>query len=225
MIESQKRPVVTFLVDLFKGREGLQKTFWIWGVWGSIFLTAIYYTVSFAIEKTNSVFFYDKFQYAYSLITVIWIFYISISVIYSASYNRRRGLLGWLASFVAGLGILKAIQVLAVFFGILTIGWGSVEKSVRTYNVGLPKESADGLSLVEVSADRKTRSMTFHYRIDAPTINGNTFDIKKAEAHGLRNCSQNRDSYDGEVKVIFTIFQAIDGTMVELEKVLANCDQ
>lgn len=215
---------MTFWMDLFKGKAGLAKTYWLWYVLGGAVLTAGYYASTFAaIKNFNNPFIFNVLSYGYPIFQAAWIVFFSIAVINSASYNRKRGGWGWVASILAVIGILKALQMMAVLFGLTPTAWNDFEKGVRAENLGLPVQIEKNLALTRMSTNWKDKSLTYHYQFDYQTLNKNTFNVQKAKDASLESCGEYKEMLGRPVKKIILEFKANDKTKAEIEILPEDC--
>ena len=86
---------------LFRGEMGLTSTFWLWYVGGSIVLAVILATVIAFVTDAGMI------ETGGMLAFMVWAIFISLAVINAASYNRTRGLWGWVATVFVSLTFLR----------------------------------------------------------------------------------------------------------------------
>jgi|GEM_PF-2985937 len=98
------------LSKLFRGEMGLTSTFWLWYVSGSIILAILLTTMITFITNVGSI------ETSVTLAFMSWAIFISIAVINAASYNRTRGLWGWVATVFVSLTFLRVGFLLYMMF-------------------------------------------------------------------------------------------------------------
>ena len=103
---------MSFLKDLFLGKYGLSKTYWRGLFIGGMVVLAGHVAATYvATMNLNNIILYDTITYGYAAFVFVWTIFICLAVINSSTYNRERGLWGWIASILACIGILRVLLV------------------------------------------------------------------------------------------------------------------
>ncbi len=213
-----------FLRDLLAGKQGLAVTYWLWGVVGSVIVTAlVYVAIIFSVQLVNQPVAHNALIYGISGFAIAWSVFVCVAVINASTYERTRGIWGWLATILAVLGILGALRSAAVTVGALPLSFRDIESSVQAENLGLPVIIEEGLSLVRMETNRQDHSITYHYGIDAPTFDPDAVDRVELKKSVLEGCEDFEDWLAGPVKKIIMVWSATDGASFQTEIVPADC--
>ena len=212
------------LRDLYKGKFGLAKTYWLWGVLGGLVVGAGRYGAIFIATKnvTNELL-YDSLITGSSLVVIIWTIFISMAIINSAYYERERGFWGWVASTLAAIGIVRVLILSATLLGLMSLTWRDIENGVRIENLALPVQIEEGLIFTKMVANSDEKSLSNYFKFDYETLNEDTFDLKIAKEGSLESCADYKDFLEGPVEKIIIIFEANDGTTMQFEILPEDC--
>jgi hypothetical protein len=212
---------MNYLIDVFKGKSGLATTYWGWGIGGGIILTAGFYGVSYIAVKNIE--YYTPIAYGYNIFSIIWGVFICIAIINSASYERDRGLWGWIATFLAVLGLIRTLKLAIVVFGLAPMSLQEFRDATIAENLALPMDLGDGVVLQKMSVDSNKKSLTYHVTLDLRTINNNVFDVVAAKNYATEDCDDYKDFLGNPVDVIVLEYRANDGTKVNVDIFPEDC--
>ncbi len=206
------------------GTYGLAVTYWLWGVVGSLVVMVIAYSaVAVSAKFVHNAAIYNLLTYGSAVLSILWAVFVSVAIINASTYNRERGFWGWIATIIAGLGILRALYSAAVVVGLQSLSFSDIESSVAIENLGLPVEIEQGLTLDRMETNRSEQSLTYVYGFDYPTLNSETFDTTLAKEGTLESCEEFRDWLTGAVKKIVLVWRANDGTTQSIEILPEDC--
>lgn len=215
---------MTIFIDLFKGKYGLARTYWLWGCLGGVLVAIGSFIATYiATKNLNNEVLYDVIINGYTVFIVVWVIFISVAIINSSTYKRERGVWGWIACVLSAIAILRAVVAFATMIGIVPMQWRDLEKGIIIENVGLPIVIEEGLILTKMSTDSKDRSLTYHLRYDYKTLNDETFDLKVAKEASLESCADMKRFLEVAVKKIIYHYEANDGTTIQVEILPADC--
>jgi len=225
---------MSFFGNLFMGRLGLAKTFWLWGILVPVLASAVVYGVSFATISIESDAF-NLLDIPFSIIVAIWECLIANAILRAATYERTRGVWGWIASiFAIFLAIGSLLKIAAAFFlsAIITMlppgfygaaKWANFEEEVRAENAALPKDLGAGRILTAKTVSGTARTLT--YSIDVATAS-----IKDPAAYGklkrpgeVKKCAVHIFDFIAGARLIKFVHKAKDGTTAEFQLSPEDC--
>jgi len=202
------------IIDLFMGKVGLAKTFWLWSGVGGILFGAGYYVLNYLAVRDIDNGALVGFTYkVYPILLIVWGIFISIAVINSAGYNRKRKFWGWAATAIAVLSLFKILVSILVLLGVMPLTWKDLSRSIRAENLALPAQIAEGLTLHEMRLNQEDSSLTYFISFDTPTLNNNVMDTDTVKSAILEGCVDFETMLSGPVKKIIYRYEANDGTL------------
>ncbi|WP_282605682.1 hypothetical protein [Pelagibius sp. Alg239-R121] len=215
---------MTLVIDLFKGKAGLAKTYWLWGVLGGLVVTIASTAISHYIAAYfESDLLYQNALYGLTVFELVWGIFVAIAIINAAAYKRKRGFWGWLASLLAVIGIFRSFQLAAVTFGLILPSWHDIATGIRFENFTLPMEIDEETTLVRMSTNLSDKSLTYHLDIDLPTLDDNSFDAEYVKWTMLVACVDLKSYLEGPVRKVVYEYKANDGTIRRAELLQEDC--
>ncbi len=212
------------MIDVFKGKAGLAKTFWLWGIAGGVFFTAGFYGLNYLyVRNLDNSALTNITTYIYPALLVLWGTFISIATINAAGYNRKRKFWGWVATVVGGLSLIKTAMSALVILGLMPMTWSTLSKSIRAENLALPAQIGEELTLHEMRLNQADKSLTYFIHIDTPTLSNNAMDTDIAKSAILDGCMDLEPMFKGPVEKITYRYEANDKTLSLIDVLPKDC--
>ena len=159
-----------FIKRYIGGEFGLTKTYWFGYVGAGILLYLLNFLVtklvysSMDLQSDLVMNVLDAFVILVNLLMLIC----GIAVIRSSTFNRKRGVWGWIATIIVCLAFIRIIMnIISVSYGTF-LTWSQLEQSVTQERLVLPITIEDGLRMTDIRADKTTRSVVMFLNEDSP---------------------------------------------------------
>lgn len=212
------------LLEIMRGDAGLAKTFWFGGIFGGAAVIIGFQIAAFASTQNiaNPI--------VYSLIPIVFLsfavgysLFICTAIFNAASSSGKPGLWGWAARIVAGLAVLPLIYLVLTLLQSGPRTWSDIEASNQIDNKGMPVQIDTGLTLVRLSSNRESKSITYHINVNSETLNKPYFDVVKMRKAFLDQCDLLIKALRDPVEALVYDYKSIDGSKREVQIARKDC--
>lgn len=152
----------------FSGQYGLAKTYW----FGIFTVALVFYGINVITLKAYLSAAPDSEQFLWNvhlgmaLLGLFIIIFSALSVINAASYQRKRGFWGWVATIIAVATIIRATMAIIVSVTGVYSSLSQLQDELRTMNAALPTRLSDTVTLKRVTLNENEAILTYHLTED-----------------------------------------------------------
>lgn len=199
--------MLNFFKKWLRGEFGLGKTYWLFGVIAPVILLGIQRVLNFYIYQkllVKSTEFATFLTFAIAWLLMGYILLACIAIINSSTFNRKRGVWGWIATILSVIGIFNVGYYSLQMSGAIPVSFEKFAENIQIENSSLPLRIDNVTVLQSMSTRSSDNSLIYHFKLEQNIVNEDLFKTSMEQnIISAENCNTLNEYFDGPIEVIF----------------------